>query len=84
MRGTLLAWALGAATSALVATVPAEAQFVTNYPLIIVPPPQPQNLILPKRNPSPPARPGADPQQQSDPPPTTEGADRYQGRSLVR
>jgi hypothetical protein len=31
---------------------PAEAQFMTNYPVIIVPPPQAQNLVVPRSSPT--------------------------------
>jgi hypothetical protein len=40
-----LGLALGAAASA-------EAQFMTNYPVIIVPPPAAQNLVVPRPSPT--------------------------------
>jgi len=38
--------------AALAAVAPAHAQFMTNYPVIIVPPQQPQNMIVPTPSPS--------------------------------
>jgi hypothetical protein len=37
---------------AFAAGAPAEAQFMTNYPVIIVPPPPAQNLIVPRPSPT--------------------------------
>ena len=34
------------------AAAPAEAQFFSNYPVIIVPPPQAQNLVVPRPSPT--------------------------------
>ncbi len=44
-RAACVAFALGA-------TAPAEAQFMTNYPVIIVPPPPAQNMIVPRPSPT--------------------------------
>jgi hypothetical protein len=34
------------------AIAPAEAQFLTNYPVIVVPPPQAQTIVVPKSSPT--------------------------------
>ena len=34
------------------ASAPAEAQFMTSYPIIVVPPPQVQTVIVPKSSPT--------------------------------
>jgi hypothetical protein len=36
----------------LLAAVPAQAQFMTNYPVIIVPPPPAQNVVVPRPSPT--------------------------------
>ena len=41
-----------AALAALAASTPASAQFMTNYPVIVVPPPPAQNIVVPKPKPS--------------------------------
>jgi hypothetical protein len=47
MKARIVGLAAGLAF-ALVGTVPAQAQFMTNYPVIIVPPPPAQNLVIPR------------------------------------
>ena len=50
--GLKVAAAIAVATLAwLGANVSARAQFLSNYPVLVVPPPPAQNLILPKSNP---------------------------------
>ena len=69
-----VALALGAGT-------PAEAQFMTNYPVIIVPPPPAQNLILPRASPT-----TTQLNRQSPPPPnspTDTSQCTYEGRTKV-
>jgi hypothetical protein len=62
---------------------PAEAQFFSNYPVIIVPPPPAQNLVLPPK-PKPPA-PKPDASAQSPDTPNTSGPGQcyIQGRTRV-
>ncbi len=69
-----LAFALGAGA-------PAEAQFMTNYPVIIVPTPPAQNLVLPPKAMSKPAqaKPNA-PDATNTPPPIQ---CHYQGQTRV-
>jgi hypothetical protein len=71
-----LALALGGAAA------PAEAQFMTNYPVIIVPPPA-QNLVLPPK--PKPAAPQPDASAQSPNTPNTPGPGQcyYQGKTRV-
>ena len=61
---------------------PAEAQFMTNYPVIIVPPPA-QNLVLPPK-PKPPApKPDASAQSPDTPNPPGSGQCHYEGKTRV-
>ena len=71
------------ATAALVfaASVPAHAQFMSNYPVIVVPPPPAQNLIAPKPAPKPAQPSKANPQPPDTPPPNLGNC--YQGRTKV-
>jgi hypothetical protein len=65
------------------ATAPAEAQFMSNYPVIIVPPPPAQNLVLPPK-PKPPApRPDASAQSPDTPNAPAPGECYYQGKTRV-
>ena len=80
MRAIHFGLAIGLATLGLAAQ--AQAQFMTNYPVIIVPPPPAENMIKPKPaspKPRPPASNAPSPQQDSP-----EGSDFYQGRTRVR
>jgi len=63
---------------------PAEAQFMSNYPVIIVPPPPAQNLVLPPK-PKPPApKPDASAQSPATTPDTpAPGQCYYQGKTRV-
>ena len=67
---------------AVAASAPAEAQFMTSYPAIIVVPPPAQNYVMPKPAPKPtPAKPIT-----SAPPPDTQApnvSQCYQGRTRV-
>ncbi len=80
MKSKLLGVAAGLAL-AVAGNAPAEAQFMSSpYPVIIVPPPPAQNLIMPKypSKPAQPARPA--------PPPDAPAPDLskcYQGRARV-
>jgi hypothetical protein len=60
-------------------SAPVNAQFMTNYPAIIITPPPAQNLVVPKPSPKPVA-----PSQLSTPPPDPSAQDSsqcsYQGR----
>src|SRR5208283_3317081 len=76
---------LAAASLALaVAAAPAEAQFMSNYPVINVPPPPAQNFVLPPK-PKPPApRPDASAQSPATTPNSPEpGQCSYQGRTKI-
>jgi hypothetical protein len=68
-----VAFALGAGT-------PAKAQFMTNYPVIIVPPPPAQNLILPPKPASRPAQAKPTPDATNAPAPIQ---CHYQGQTKV-
>ena len=85
MRAIQFGLAIGLTTLALAAASPAQAQFMTNYPVIIVPPPPAENMIRPKADPRKPTRPAApsapSPPQESSPP---QGSDIYQGRTRIR
>jgi len=73
----------GVALLALGSPFPARAQFFSNYPVIIVPPPA-QNLVMPPR-PAPKPAP-AKPNASAPPPDTPNGPDVtqcYQGRTKV-
>ena len=63
----ILGLAAGAALFALVATAPAHAQFFSNYPVIVVPPPPAQNYVLPKPKPQAPKPAQAQPPDASPP-----------------
>ncbi len=79
MRAQAFAAAAGLAI-AFAASNPADAQFMGNYPVIIVPPPPAQNLVLPKPAPRP-AKPST-----SAPPPEASAPQvqcRYQGQTRV-
>jgi hypothetical protein len=45
------------ALAAIWSNTPAQAQFMTNYPVIIVPPPPAQNMVMPRPKPAPRAAP---------------------------
>jgi hypothetical protein len=63
------------------APFPACAQFLSNYPVIIVPPPPAQNYVLPKPAPKPPpdkSKPADTPAQTAPAP-----AGHYQGRTYL-
>jgi hypothetical protein len=47
MKARIVGLAAGLAI-AFGVNVPAQAQFMTNYPVIIVPPPPAQNLVIPR------------------------------------
>jgi len=59
------------------ANAPARAQFMTNYPVIVVPPPPAQNLILPKSNSRSAPRPNVAPQT----PQQLQQSDQYHGQA---
>jgi hypothetical protein len=60
---------------------PAQAQFMSNYPVIIVPPPPAQNLVLP---PKPKLAPrAAQPAPPSDAPAQAQGPCHFQGQTKV-
>jgi hypothetical protein len=62
---------------------PAEAQFFSNYPVIIVPPPPAQNLVLPPR-PKPYApKPDASAQSPDTPNPSNQGQCHFEGKTRV-
>jgi hypothetical protein len=62
---------------------PAEAQFMTNYPVLVVPPPQAQTLVMPpKPNPKP-APPKPDASAESPPTPNSPPGCYYQGRTRI-
>ncbi len=71
-----------AAALALAASAPADAQFMGgNYPVIIVPPPPAQNLVLPRPAPKPATKPST-----SAPPPEASAPQiqcHYQGQTRV-
>jgi len=71
----------GLALFVLCLSAPAQAQFMTSYPVIIVPPPA-QNLVLPKPKPVPRA---AQPAPASPPDAATQnlGNCHYQGQTRV-
>jgi hypothetical protein len=74
----------GVALLALGAPLPACAQFFSNYPVIIVPPPPAQNLVMPQK-PAPKPAP-AKPSASAPPPDTPNGPNAtqcYQGRTKV-
>jgi len=79
MRAQVFAAAAGLAT-ALAASAPADAQFMGNYPVIIVPPPPAQNLVLPKPAPKPSQPSRANPPPEAPPP---NQGNCYQGRTKV-
>ena len=64
---------------ALGATVPARAQFMSNYPVIIVPPPA-QNLVAPRPAPK---QTTPDKPKPSANPPAPPPAPAYQGRTQI-
>jgi hypothetical protein len=78
MKTKVCGLAMSAAIIALGAPLPASAQFFSNYPVIVVPPPA-QNYVLPKppkpplEKPKPPDAPTTEPQPQQT----------YQGRTHV-
>jgi hypothetical protein len=51
MRTRVLGWATAVALVAA-AQAPAKAQFMMNYPVIIVPPPPAQTLVVPRQSPT--------------------------------
>ena len=70
------------AVLAVVASHPAQAQFMSgNYPVIVVPPPPAQNLVLPKPAPKP-APPPQTPARPPEAPPLEQGQC-YHGRTKV-
>jgi hypothetical protein len=65
------------------AVAPAEAQFMSNYPVIIVPPPPAQNLVLPPKPKPPAARPNAEAAPPDTPNTPASGQCYYQGKTRV-
>ena len=73
--------ALAFVALALTASAPAYAQFMTSYPIIVVPPAQSQTVIAPKRPPT-----ARDRENRQDPNPAgapDETHCRYQGQTRV-
>ena len=82
MKAKILVATTGLAL-AVAASAPAEAQFMSSpYPVIIVPPPPAQNLIMPKY-PSKPAQPAKPAPPPEAPPPDLEQVLPGQGEGLL-
>jgi hypothetical protein len=80
MKSKILGLAAGFAL-VVAANAPAEAQYMSNYPVIIVPPPPAQNLSLPKPAPKP-AQPATTAPPPASPPPPDQSKC-YQGRAKL-
>jgi hypothetical protein len=69
---------------ACAASAPAEAQFMSNYPVLVVPPPQAQTLVMPPKPSTPkPAPPKPAASAQPPPTPSTPPGCYYQGQTRV-
>jgi hypothetical protein len=64
-------------------SAPAEAQFMTNYPVLVVPPPQAQTLVMPPKPAPKPAPPKPDASAETPPTPNTPPGCYFQGKTRV-